>query len=171
MKRKKRILITAYHEIGHYLMIKKFFNDFSINGVVKEIELCPKEFGRKGGRVRFSTNVDFDYEFDYANTSIEMLYGWLSIAIAGFVATKLACNFSPSDLVQYTDYIRAHYYASILSKKLKKTPEKILKECEKEVKLYLANKRYLLDELSGILFKQRFLNRDTLETLANKYSL
>lgn len=171
MKRKKRILITAYHEIGHYLIIKKFFNDCSINGVVKEIELCPKEFGRKGGRVRFSTNADCDYEFDCAKASIEMLYGLLSITIAGFVATKLAFNFLPSDLVEYTDYISAHYYASILSKKFKKTPEEILKECEKEVKLYLTNKRYLLDELSGILFKRRFLNKDSLETLENKYSL
>lgn len=168
MKRKQRILVLAYHEIGHYLLLKKFFKDFCINGVIEKIELCPKEYGRKGGRVQYSMN------FDYEKASIEMIYGLISIDIAGFVAAKLACNFSynSSDLVNHTDYISAYYYARKLSKALKeKSPDKILKECETEVKSYLVSKKYLLDEISMMLFKQRFLTKSDFEVLDNRYSL
>lgn len=168
MKRKQRILVSAYHEIGHYLLLKKFFKEFCINGVVNKIELCPKEYGRKGGRVQFSMN------FDYEKASVEMIYGLISVDIAGFVAAKLACDFSynSSDLEKHTDYISAYYYARKLSEILKgKSPEEILKECETEVKSYLMSKKYLLDEISTMLFKQRFLTKSDFEVLDNKYSL
>lgn len=168
MRRKKRILVTAYHEIGHYLLLKKFFNDFSIDGVIERIELCPKEYGRKGGHVLFLIN------FDYEKFNIEMIYGWICMWIAGFIAAKLSCNFSYSysELANHTDYIEAYYYADILSKKLKeKSPEEILKECATIVKSYLMPRQHLLDEISMILFKRRFLTKNDVEELDNRYLL
>lgn len=168
MKRKKRILVSAYHEVGHYLLLKKFFRDFNINGVIEKIELCPKEYGKKGGKVRVSM------PFNEERATSEMISGMISIDIAGLIAAKLFCDFSYSlsELKNHTDYISAYYYARILSNKLKeKSPEEILKECETEVKLYLVSKKYLLDEISTILFKQRFLTKNDLAVLDNKYSL
>lgn len=168
MKRKKRILVTAYHEIGHYLLLKKFFNDFNINGVIEGIQLCPKEYGRKGGRVQVQMS------FNEKRDSSEMIYGMISVDIAGLVAAKLFCNFSYSslELKNHTDYISAYHYALILSNKLKeKSPEEILKECETEVKSYLLSRKYLLDEISEILFRQRFFTKNDLAVLDNKYSL
>lgn len=166
MRRKKRILVSAYHEIGHYLLIRKFLKDFDVDGYVEKIELCPKKFRRKGGVLKFLTNFDFE-------ANVEMSYGWISILIAGFVAAKLACGFSYDslELVHHNDYIDANYYACLLSEELQKFPEEILRDCETDVKSYLVEKKSVLDEISAMLLKKRFLTKNDLTLFEQKYSL
>lgn len=168
MKRKKRMRITAYHEIGHYLMLKKFFKDFKINGTIEKVEVLPYIFGKKRGRVRVFLN------FNIENASTEMTYGYISILIAGIISAKLFCNYSydSSNLVQQDDYLRANYYANKLSKNMhEKSPNEILKECEKEVNSYLMTKKDVMNELSEILLKKRFLTNKDLIILDKEYSL
>lgn len=180
IKRKEHTLRTAYHEIGHYLLIKKMSKDFK--GVykieAKHIELCKNHCDRVGGKVCFMESSFICRP--NCNQIIKVYEGILSMTLAGFAALKVCFNTSVSKklaIKSHNDYVQACCYARLLSKWYKhfnicnKSPKQILKENLNKAIIYLSKRRNLLDKIAPVLAKEKFFSRETLDLIDAKYSL
>lgn len=167
MKRKKRIKMTAYHEIGHYILLKEY------GELVNKIVLCPKRYGRRGGyNACFLRKIKDD---DPTRDVIKMLEKYICIFMAGHMATKICFGFSSENeddldhwyIERYVESLRIEY----LSLGVSKSKEDILSELENRTKEVIENNRTLLDVLANELLKSRFLTRKMIESLEEKYAL
>lgn len=174
-KRKKRILITAYHEIGHYLLIKKIQNDFpDISLSVEKIELCPQIFNDKGGKIYMSEE---SHKIDLYQCSTQFLEEFLLMNLAGFAAGKIFFGyfsgycFEKDMLYNTSDYMSAKSIASILLERNESTShvDEIINNSFKSVETYLNQNKSLIDTLAKKLYKCKRFSKTDLSQIDEKY--
>lgn len=174
MTREKHLVITAFHEIGHYLLVKRFNKLFPNHFIyVCKIELYFEDDNPHYGDVTFAKE-----KLKISDASNEMLKGFINIDLAGFVAPTLFYNivYNKNNIKLQNDYCTAYEVANILReryllKRIDKTAEDILKEQWFEVKKYLNNNKYLLYALALRLYNSKVLYMSDLETIEEKFSL
>ena len=178
MPRDERLKITAIHEIGHYLLIKKYnklFPDYPI--FTYRIRIFPNVDSNKNGEVSY---VFTDQDSLFLNS--EELEELININLAGFIAPTIFYNISYNNLYEQTDYITAYNIAEVLSQRFNEEEEnkknrismssnEIIKKHELLVKQYLEDNKELLQFLSELLLKSKELTFIDLKKIDEKYNL
>ena len=169
MQRKKKLLMAAYHEIGHYLMLRRFQK--VLNSEVLAIKIYSFRFDGTTGEVLCSVLVDNTIE----DESIEFIEDLICVCLAGFIATQIIFKYS-SEISAHSDRVKADYLAILLEERyqqigISKSKQDIINEQRKSAQDYLLSKRSELEDIAKMLFKRKVLSSKRLKTIEKVYSL
>lgn len=173
MNRKDRLKITALHEVGHYLLMKKYNKEFPKNKInILGIELFFNENEEDVNGCVYITQEPMELD----STNSNLIEALICINIAGFIAPKIFLDITYYNIEEQSDFIYADNLASIVlsryeEKGILTSKKEIIEKNISKVRDYLFEHKGVLKNISSQLYKKQYLSPEDLKEIDIKYSL